>query len=362
MLSIPAKTKTISRENFNYRLIRILACSAILLLALTALQHAKAGQKSAVNGITLTNFIAHVDINLSDEAKDISYAIEPGTNANYRIQAKLSNSTLFLEGPRKPNNRQFRKQIRGYGPIAPRVEDWLKAYPTITITAPSGSDIAFKNFIATTKITGDAGYVSMGSPLYLAGSMESAQSADIHVAGAGAFAGGDVAGALDASIGGSGSLHFNSAGTAKLNIGGSGKLSLDAAKGHARAAIGGSGDIRIGNVEGNLKLSVAGSGKINAGEAQGLNANIAGSGKIMVAQSNGPINAAISGSGKIIVEGGEASALEVKISGSGDVRLGLIANNPEISISGSGDVFLDDYQGDLRLYGKKGSLHLKADR
>jgi hypothetical protein len=125
----------------------------------------------------------------------------------------------------------------------------------------------------------------------------------------------------------------------------------------------GCGDWIVGNVAGALEIGIAGSGDVDAGSARRLKARIAGSGDVRadsvgeieaeiagsgdvkVRRANGPAHAQVAGSGNLEVAGGTTPRLEAEIAGSGDVRFGGDVGTVEAKIVGSGDIRVHHVSG-----------------
>jgi hypothetical protein len=312
----------------------------------------------AGSDIAFKNIIATININLEEDADGISVAIKDGEES-YKLDHALKGGTVLIEGPKKPKSRPFQRETRGRGPLVDRVERWLADYPVITITAPEGSDIKIENFIASLKVSGDAGEVVLKNSIYAGGEFGNIASGKIGVGGSGSLVFGDIASNLKASIGGSGKLTFGNGKNGSFSIGGSGDIIAGKFSGPASASIGGSGTIIIEEIGGDGEFSIAGSGDIRTGPVNdGIHASISGSGDIRIAKINGPATASIVGSGDVRIDDGKATQLSVSIVGSGDFVFNGEAVDPGIAILGSGDVTIGSYSGDLSIRGNKNDVHI----
>ncbi|AYG95475.1 hypothetical protein D8I30_10055 [Brevundimonas naejangsanensis] len=151
----------------------------------------------------------------------------------------------------------------------------------------------------------------------------------------------------DVDVSGSGAV-FGAVGrgarSVDLGNAGCGAWTVANVEGAVDLSVGGSGSIRAGSSQ-TLSASVGGSGSIYAGSTGALAANVGGSGAIDVARVDGDAKVAIGGSGDVRIRGGQASRLAVSIGGSGDVRFDGQAGDVSVSIAGSGDVQVAEATG-----------------
>ncbi len=140
----------------------------------------------------------------------------------------------------------------------------------------------------------------------------------------------DVSGAVFGAIGrGARSVEFGN--------GGCGSWTVANVAGDLDLSLGGSGSIQAGQSR-DLDISLGGSGSIAAGPTGELDASLGGSGSITVARTDGPVDIAVGGSGNVTVRGGRATDLDVAIGGSGDVDFRGTAGAVSAAIAGSGDI------------------------
>jgi hypothetical protein len=183
----------------------------------------------------------------------------------------------------------------------------------LRLTVPRGTDVAVEDFIGNAAI-GD----TMGNLNFSANATKSkigkVKDAKIELEGSGQVDMGQVFGALNIEIDGSG----------KVNAG-------DVKSVHAE--LNGSGDAAIGSINGPLHLEIAGSGNLTATKV------------------TGPVKIEIAGAGSVKIADGVADPFKVEIAGSGDVFFGGVAVNPDISAFGSGKVKLHAIRGKLNSEG-----------
>jgi len=183
----------------------------------------------------------------------------------------------------------------------------------LRLTVPRGTDVAVEDFIGNAAI-GD----TMGNLNFSANATKSkigkVKDAKIELEGSGQVDMGQVFGALNIEIDGSG----------KVNAG-------DVKSVHAE--LNGSGDAAIGSINGPLHLEIAGSGNLTATKV------------------TGPVKIEIAGAGSVKIADGVADPFKVEIAGSGDVFFGGLAVNPSIEAFGSGKVKLHAIKGKLNSEG-----------
>ena len=183
----------------------------------------------------------------------------------------------------------------------------------LRLTVPRGTDVAVEDFIGNAAI-GD----TMGNLNFSANATKSkigkVKDAKIELEGSGQVDMGQVFGALNIEIDGSG----------RVNAG-------DVKSVHAE--LNGSGDAAIGSINGPLHLEIAGSGNLTATKV------------------TGPVKIEIAGAGSVKIADGVADPFKVEIAGSGDVFFGGLAVNPSIEAFGSGKVKLHAIKGKLNSEG-----------
>ena len=279
---------------------------------------------------------------------------------SYAVDFTAEDQVLTIQGEERPRNFQLYKELKNYDYSEKAVAKYLKNYPVLKISAPSGVDIAFDDVI-TIAVGGD----TMGNLDIEKGYVEAifgdVKSAEIGISSAGNVSIGNVSEDLKVGIGGSGDFDAMSARSVKFAIGGSGDIEVGAVKENAVLTIGGSGDIQTGNVGGSFDATVSGSGKITADKvASGANLSVAGSGDIIIASVNGPTSASIAGNGDIEIKGGVAHDLDVNIAGNGDFNLAGKSTNLDVSIVGSGSVDVRENTGTLKTSNKHGDIRVNG--
>jgi hypothetical protein len=152
------------------------------------------------------------------------------------------------------------------------------------------------------------------------GEVRDLQSLDLALQGCGDWRLNSVKGPLSLAMAGSGDVHGADAGAVKASIAGSGDLNLEAANGGAEISVAGSGDVRIHHLDGPLRATVRGSGdiRIAEGRAPSVEVNVAGSGDVTF--------------------GGEAGSVQAAVAGSGDVRIHRATGPVSKAVSGSGEI------------------------
>lgn len=123
----------------------------------------------------------------------------------------------------------------------------------------------------------------------------------------------------------------------ELGLAGCGDWTVANTAGALRASVTGTGDVRAGTAR-SLKASVAGSGDVRMVSTGAAEISIAGSGDVRVGRLDGDLDASIAGSGDVHVEGGRVARLKASIAGSGDVTVDAPVDTVEASVIGSGDV------------------------
>lgn len=128
----------------------------------------------------------------------------------------------------------------------------------------------------------------------------------------------------------------------------------------------GCGDVAVGDVAGALEVDLAGSGHVRAGAAQRLavdlagsgevstgaiaeaaDVDIAGSGRVSIQSLNGALQADAAGSGNLAVQGGAISTADIELAGSGDVDIAAPVERLEVAILGSGNVDVSATVGEI---------------
>ncbi|WP_428149000.1 GIN domain-containing protein [Brevundimonas sp.] len=275
----------------------VTAASVALLAALGAAAPASARdgaevsvRRAAARMVVIVENRTDVAVEIEDGSADLPRPSVTRVGNEIRIDGGLGRNPIRNCHGGADNARQPGEgasvELRGHG----RVE--LSAAPLIVIRTPPRVDV---------NIEGDAavfGFVGRG-----------ATSVELGNAGCGDWTVANVAGPLEVSLVGSGS-------------------------------------IRAGSSE-SVSASLAGSGDILVGPTNSLEANIAGSGDVSAATVHGSVEASIAGSGNVRVRSGDVGTVEANIVGSGDVEIAGRAASVEASVMGSGDVRVAAVQGSV---------------
>lgn len=148
-------------------------------------------------------------------------------------------------------------------------------------------------------------------------SVENAQSLSVDVGSGDAVARG-TRGSIHAAVG-SGDLNIDGGSSLNLLSLGSGDVTVRNISGDASTGTVGSGDLKITDVRGNARLDTVGSGDIEFKRVQGnVEVGVVGSGGVDLADIGGNVHVRSHGSGDIHVDGVRGT-LTVDHSGSGDV-------------------------------------------
>lgn len=242
----------------------------------------------------------------SEDRTDISIEIEnPGATPTPEISLEGGRLTVdgLLSG-RVGSCSESGVDLRGYGFVT------IEEMPLITIRAPRNVDLSF---------TG-AGRAEIGDTEVL----------DLGVNGCARAAAGQVAGAADLNLNGSGRIAVAGAESADINLNGSGQVRVEAVRAGAEAEINGSGEISIASLVGAATLQNRGSGSVEVlgGAVTEADIEVFGSGRVRMAAP--------------------AQRLQVQIFGSGDVDAPVSVGELEAEIFGSGDVRVREVRGQVR--------------
>lgn len=149
-------------------------------------------------------------------------------------------------------------------------------------------------------------------------SIENAQSLSMDV-GSGDGRARGTRGSVHAAVG-SGDLDIDGAGSLELLSLGSGEVKARNIHGDARTGTVGSGDLDLFDVGGSVRLETVGSGDIDFQRVKGdVEVGVVGSGDVEISEVGGNVRVRSHGSGDVTVNGARGS-LTVQHSGSGDVR------------------------------------------
>jgi hypothetical protein len=232
-------------------------------------------------------------------------------------------------------------------------EKMLEERPTLTITAPEGTDITIGGSAFKLTADGDAGSVRITNNVHLWAELGGAQEADVSVHGSGYLRMGDVEGELQASVHGSGDLFAGAAERAELSVHGSGDLNVAGIRRDLSAGVHGSGDLEVKEVGGKAEASVHGSGDLRLGAVEGpFDGKVHGSGDLEVREVGGNVSASIHGSGDLDIEDGEADELTVSVHGSGEFSFGGTARTASLRSYGNGEIEVGEVTGRLQAKGK----------
>lgn len=276
---------------------------------------------------------------------------QAGADADYPVAVETENGVLVIHSDEDPDEARWWDRVNWRRYEGAAFEEFLKDYPTLTLTIPAGAALSFDSAVVRLDADNTNGAFSVREG-HVDGVIGDIASGDIKIHGSGDLKVGAVAGDLDASIHGSGDLEAQTAARLKASIHGSGDIRIGDIAGEAETGIHGSGDFVIGDIGGSLDASIHGSGNINAGDVgAGAALAIHGSGDISLASLNGATTARIHGSGDIGVLDGRAEDLHVQIFGSGGFEFGGLATNPSVQANSSGDVYIRRHEGNVHVRG-----------
>ncbi len=236
----------------------------------------------------------------------------------------------------------------------------LAAYPVINLRVPAGIPLTIDD------MDGEAIIGNLNAPVRIyAASLDATigdvSAADIDRFGSGDLTFGNIAGALTATLSGSGDISVESAATVDVKKRGSGDIILGAVSGTVTAEMRGSGNIRIAAAQA-VNIKKRGSGDAELGEIGGqFNYESAGVGDVDVASVDGPVTIDATSSGKIYIHGGSADPLRLSLAEYSDFTFDGVAVDPDISTSGASIIKLQEYVGDFRASGR-GDIRVAGDR
>lgn len=333
------------------KLYQSILASTCAVVALTSYAIAQSPQTySDVERVEISDFIGTVTVKTG--GRDVKLTARDGTDASYPLEFDRNGNALVVHSDEDPDDTRWWKEVNWKRDKDKAFVNFLKAYPTLTLTVPRGTELALDSAVVifTADDTDGAFFVDHG---HVDGSIGDVSMADVNIHGSGDLTMGDVAGNLEISIHGSGDFEAGSAGELDARIHGSGDIELSDIRGDASASVHGSGDIALGKVGGEIDLNTHGSGDIRAESVAG-GAHLAsmGSGDLFIASVNGETEASTHGSGDIRIGSGRAENLNVRVAGSGDFTMGGVATNPNVSARGSGDVDIAKHEGSVRARGR----------
>ncbi|MEO1043068.1 MAG: DUF2807 domain-containing protein [Pseudomonadota bacterium] len=325
-------------------------------IAAIALCHAALAQTfEGSDGIELREVFGTVTINLENEGPLVVDLDGPEADA-LRLREGRAVSILG-EFDHRDFQTDLRRAMRKYPNGSNRSEraflDMLKERPSLTITAAPGTAIRVVDGAVKLKVRGDAGAVEIEGNSMLLGQMDNIETGSVEVIGTGSFRLGNIAGAFDGNVHGSGDLVFDNAGSAQIAVHGSGDLEGGSIAGDLKASVHGSGDLELGDVGGRVGASVHGSGDLTLGKiGGGLDASVHGSGDLTAQSVTKSLKVDAHGSGELDIDGGAVSDLDVQTSGSGELRYAGTAINADLSTGGAGSIDVGAVSGQLLASGK----------
>ena len=285
--------------------------------------------------VVVDDFVGTLNVEVVDDPA-VTLSIT-GTEAKIAdIAVRLDGSSLVLR--------------RGMGPTGLRYGLDLGAYPVINLRVPSGTPLTIDD------MDGMATIGDLNAPVRIyAASLDvtigDVMSADIDRFGSGDIVIGNVAGALTATLSGSGDIRVLSAGTVDVIKRGSGDVILGTVSGTVTAEMRGSGDIRIAAAQA-VDIKKRGSGDVDLGQIGGrFDYEGAGIGDVDVGSVDGPVTINSTSSGKIYIHSGSADPLRISLAEYGDFTLDGLAVDPDISVSGASIIKLQEYVGNFTASG-----------
>ncbi|WP_425410647.1 GIN domain-containing protein [Hyphococcus sp.] len=325
---------------------------AAFAVAMVSLAPAGAEQSTHanINTVEIGDFIGTVIIETARRS-DVRLDNRSGALADYPVRISAENGVLTIRSDEDPDDTRWWDDVNWRRYEGKAFEEFLKDYPTLTLTIPAGAALAFDSAVVRLDAGDTNGALSVREG-HVDGVIGDIASGDIKIHGSGDLKTGAVAGPLNISIYGSGDFEALAAASLNTSINGSGDIKIGAIGGDVEAGIHGSGDILLGDIDGAMIASIKGSGDIHADRVSGGAAvSIYGSGDIAVASVNGETTARIHGSGDIDIRDGRAENLRVAIHGSGGFDFGGLATNPDIEADSSGDVRIRRHEGSVRARG-----------
>ncbi len=291
--------------------------------------------KFDARSVTVDNLIGSLNVEVSNGG-----AIEVTVSAP---ADKVADITVRLDG----DNLVIR---RGMGPtkILQRFE--AKNYPVVNLRVPVGTPLVIDD------MDGVANIGDLKAPLKIfAASLDAVigdvTSADIDRFGSGDITLGDVSGALNANLSGSGNITAASAGSVNIQKRGSGDVTLGPVARGFTANMRGSGDIDVHSAAA-ADIQKRGTGDVRFGTVRGaLRYQSAGIGDVDISFVDGPVRIDTTNSGKIYIHAGNADPLVVSLAEYGDFTLDGLAVNPELTVTGASIVKLQAYVGEFKASG-----------
>jgi hypothetical protein len=281
-------------------------------LAGTALMLAAAGAAGAAE-VEIKHAVARVVV-VPEARSDVDVQITGGQASGLpaiRIE-RTGGGKVILDGG-------LDRKIRGcrqIGAVAGGIVDPTNPPPNLTIDLRDHGRVKLSDAPLVTLRVPMAVDVEAGGAVF--GSIARSDSVELAATGCGDWTVANTAGALRASVSGSGDVRAGTSRSLKASVAGAGDVRV-VSTGPADVSIAGSGSVSVGRLDGDLKVSIAGSGDVRVG-----------TGRV------GRVNASIAGSGDVVVDA-PVEAVEASVIGSGDVRVAA-AGSVKKSIMGSGSV------------------------
>ena len=295
--------------------------------------------------IVVDDFIGTLNVEVID-ASEVSVRMSGPEDKLADITVRLEGAQLVLR--------------RGMGPTDLSRGLDLDGYPVVDLQVPAGTALTIDD------MDGEATIGDLNAPIrvYVASldaTIGDVSSADIDRFGSGDITLGDVAGAIRATLSGSGNIRAASAGSADITKRGSGNVVLGPVSGVVDAQMRGSGDIRIAAAEA-VNIRKRGTGDIELGEIRReFRYEGAGIGDIDVTSVDGPVTIDAANTGKIHIHGGSADPLRVSLAEYSDFTLDGVAVDPEITVSGASIIKLQAYVGEFKASGS-GDVRVAGNR
>lgn len=294
--------------------------------------------------VVIRDFIGTLTVETIDAGGNVGLHADLNRAQEDLLPIRQSDGTLMIEWLGEPDReRRWWEFWRGrWMADLDRLDD----YPSLVLQLPADVALDVTSIIGRWTIDDRTALVRFDAERG-EGSIGATQVIELSISGDADIVIGPVAGLLDVSIAGSGTVRGGASSDADISIAGSGDVSLEDVAGQATINIAGSGDATIGDVA-SAEVRISGSGNVTLGAvASALDARVLGSGDVTVGSVNGAFDASIAGSGDIEVGAGRGDPFDVDIAGSGNVRFGGVGVNPDVSLSGSGSLFLDRLEGEL---------------
>jgi len=329
--------------------------------------------------LVIRDFFGTVEVDLSGSGSIT--AAKSGPNAD---EVEISGrGDIVIDGGEEINRRRwynkYQNERRSWRKMNtardedPALEALLKDRPTLTISAPEGTDIIVEGSAVKLTVTrGDAGEVDITDNIHLLAKIGNFEFGGLSVHGSGYLEAGNATGRVSASVHGSGDLYLGNVGEADVNVHGSGDMTVKDVNGPLKASVHGSGDLTTGDVAGAVRANVHGSGDLvvssveGSGRADvhgsgdleiasinaGLKSSVHGSGDVNVGRVNGDIEVNIHGSGELEIDRGKADMIEASVQGAGEFYFGGDAKTAKLRSSNSGTIRIGEVSGNMDVSGK----------